>query len=345
MQASGTRATVCGLATEEATPAAVKQRGRRAGMRRVFKHALRGCAAALSLSWAISSASAAIVSVDGSLADWGVAVAPANASSFGVPANSSGTRVLSGFSYQYQVEDQSDSAGHTGFLGPEYGGQDYDAEFLGAGVDNGRLVIAIVTGQRPDNGTSFFGPGDIRIMTNIGTFGVEVGGEYGHNGGAASAATTEGALGSTYKLDASGVTLGVRNSNGATSGNATGLVSNVGQQAGSVWLNPTWINDPIANPPTTPTQMQFTGGTLMGLADYYFSRDAGPNDHAIIELAIPYAFFGDGVIVTGVQWAPSCGNDIVQVATNYRMPEPATFGMLLIGALGAVVIARRRNGA
>jgi len=119
---------------------------------------------------------AAALVVDGNLSDWGVHVADNNQSTFNFTANIGllGTH----------IDDQCDLAGDNGYLGPHYGGQNFDAEMMAVALKNGRFYIAIVTGQRPDNGLARYNPGDLIIATAGGTFGMEMGG--GQGGGAGS---------------------------------------------------------------------------------------------------------------------------------------------------------------
>ena len=250
------------------------------------------------------------VTVNGYLDDWGISYngngtvnySGINGSAQPNPAAGYGGVVggatVNGFSYQYHIEDQNDWAGRNGQLGPNQGGQEYDAEFLGAGVDGTNFVIAILTGQRPDNGFSDFSPGDVRIQTSAGLFGVEVGGGKGSKY-RTSGEITEGNAGTTYEI--------VQN-NGSTEGYDN---HGTGQVAGSIWKNATWSSDPIASP-DPDIQPQLTGGELLdGLADLSFlwKKDS---KHAVIEIAFSLDFFG-GANILGVEWAPGCGNDIVSV--------------------------------
>jgi hypothetical protein len=299
------------------------------------------------------------------LADWGIGgitSTTVGAGGWGLPNDGAGTHSVGGFQFSYFLEDTDNSAGHAAFLGPNYGGQDYDAEFLAVGKDAGRIVIAIVTGQRPDNGFSYFAPGDIRIGTSEGFFGVEVGGgaEKGSPGpGTQQGEVQEHAPGSTYLLNSSGFTTGVLLSDGTAyptgasgsagtenpSGNQAVAISPL-QVAGSVWKDPTWILDPIN--PQTAVQLQFTAGSPLGIADFYYSRDTvvmGDNGkkHAIIEVAIPEWMFG-GAIIQSVEWAPACGNDFLLVETEiHTMPEPGSCVLLAMGAACLAGVRRRRS--
>lgn len=296
-----------------------------------------------------TSVSRASITVDGSLSDWGAtggSIVPADggASVWGV-AGGTGvypTFIDSGVTVRYHLEDTSDTAGDGGFVGPHFGGQNYDGEFMGVSISNGYLHIAIVSGQRPDNGKARFGPGDIRIITDsdigLTTYGLEVGGGVGHSS-SPKAAITEGAAGTTYNL----------NSNGFTNTSSPTLATHALQTAGSLFRNPTWLNDPI--PPPGPTQLQFNGttGQFVTLADYYFSLDAITTQHSIIELAIPYdatVFSAAREHLMQVEWRPSCGNDELIVnypaTTSPEVPEPAS--LLVWGImLGLVAASQRRH--
>ena len=103
--------------------------------------------------------------VDGNLAEWGVAVANTNNASFGGLTNdtteSGGTQqtTLGGLTMYYYLEDTETGRPSGIRLGPDYGGQDYDAEFMGIVISGNTVSIAIVSGQRPDNGLAVLQPG------------------------------------------------------------------------------------------------------------------------------------------------------------------------------------------
>lgn len=260
-------------------------------------------------------ASAALI-VDGSLGDWGVTVADHNQSNF--TTWTSGLQILGS-----HVEDQDDEAGHSFVLGPNAGGQDYDAEMMAIASQGSRYFICVVTGMRPDNGFAYFSPGDIRIETSAGTFGIEVGGGKGGNTNPGTMITA-GAPGSTYTL----------NSNGEAQVH-TGI--STGQVAGSIWHNAGWILDPIA--PHGAVQLDASSaGTYVGLADYTFTRNAVTSQHAIIELSFEKSLLG-GAELQGVYWRPSCGNDELNI-TGFNVPEPAT---LLFMAMSGVFMRNRRR--
>lgn len=271
------------------------------------------------------------ITVDGNVSDWGVSVADNDASNFSNPAVA-GT--ILGSTFYFAREDQPDTAGDAYFLGPNYGGQNYDVEFMGLAFDATRLYLTIVSGQRPDNGLMRFSPGDIRIVAKTGkngsvtnVYGIEVGGGAGGAPGAGMQA--EGGAGSTYNLNASGFTL----SHAASA-----------RAVGSIWRDPNWLLDPIA--PATPVQIADDGsGTAVGMADYVYTRNADPTtQHAVIELSLDRSIFGAAGALD-IYWAPSCGNDVLEINDDLptRVSEPATLAMLGIGLLGLRIGRRRRS--
>src|SRR3569832_1830790 len=83
------------------------------------------------------------IQVDGDLSDWDVVVSDGNESNFYLLNPSIG---LLG----YHRDDQSDSAGDGGYLGPHYGGQNYDAGGGGGAGRGAGRGGAGGAGRRPD---------------------------------------------------------------------------------------------------------------------------------------------------------------------------------------------------
>ncbi|HVJ66941.1 MAG TPA: PEP-CTERM sorting domain-containing protein [Caulifigura sp.] len=334
----------------------------------------------VAIQTSVQPASAGWSTGDMSLQDWGLTIRDTSNPSYSgftnqpTPANplftQTKTVTVNGqpFTYRYVMEDSNDTS-NSYSVGPNTGGQNYDSEFMGIGRYGDQVVIGILTGQRPDNGFANFAPGDIKITTDKGVFGVEVGGGIGGTS-ASNSAVGLGDAGTNYMTASDGRTIGALNSDGTKQANngistsalkqatsADNSLAHPLQTAGSIWFNPNWLKDPIANP-TTDVQIQFGSGALAGQADsYMYTRNqtdlnspqwwkADVYQHAIIEIAIPISVFM-GAQITQVEWSPSCGNDIL-VIKNIAMslstvPEPASLAMMGIGGLATCVFGARRR--
>lgn len=298
---------------------------------------------------AADPADAAIaVTVDGNLSEWGVTVADNNGSTFpeGMSNPSSGTINVNGSALHYHLEDQSDTAGANGYLGPEHGGQAYDGEFMGVLLNGSSVSIAILTGQRPSNWVSLYSPGDIILETSNGTYGIEVGGVPDADG-----PVEEGDLGVSFQVNRYGNTLGAKDSADKSYADVSSdfMAPQADQVAGSIWEEPGWLQDPID--PPSDVQMDGQSGTRVGLANYvytldYHTADYSGDQHAVIELSFDAFATGIGNL-NSVMWQPGCGNDLLQVDVPEaaHAPEPASlliWGGIGICLLGALHRRRRR---
>ena len=264
-----------------------------------------------------ASAQAGPITIDGNLSDWGFFVGDNNTSTFNP---TKGLNVVG-----ISVEDTNDSWGSSKFLGPGRGGQDFDVEALAAIVQNGNLYVALVSGQRPDNGFTGFGPGDFVFNTKGGVYGLETGGGIG---GGSGTAITEGAAGSIYSLNSQGF--------------VNGEWDTKTPSAGSLWFKPTLENGGFL--PALPVQILNTSpGTFVTMSDYIFTRNSVTKQHSIIEFALPLTAF-NGNVVQSISWAPACDNNhLIINLQGYTIPEPTTVVMAGIGlALVMLVGVRRR---
>jgi hypothetical protein len=293
--------------------------------------------------------------VGGMIGDWGVAPANNNGSTYPTISNANTYNFVTtlapnalGLIGNPHVEDQDDNAGTGGFVGPHNGGQNYDAEYMAVAIHAGpagtlagsKIVIAIMSGQRPDNGSLsgptryLFGPGDIMITAGGTTWGIEVGGGSPTGPGTAQA---EGANGSTYGLDGSGYTLTHTSSAAVT--------------VGSMWENPGWLASTVDG---VETQIDSANpGTFVQTADFvatWNDTPAGYNQHSIIELSIDAGFLqpyvdANGDLVFSIFWGTACDNDFLLVDASLHVdsvPAP-TGGLIFAGALGGLgALGRRR---
>jgi hypothetical protein len=299
------------------------------------------------LGWMVcSSDMRAAITVDGNLSDWGITLNHNRHLVYDAGYNYSynsqqtvekrGQTTYGGCTIVYDVEDSNDSAGHNAKVGPLYGGQDYDAEVLVVSVVGSDLYIGVSTGQRPDNGSAFFAPGDIRITSGNEVWGIEVG---GGSHATSSTKVVDGDKGTTYTL--------------ASNGNTTHSTQLPNQKAGSIWEGGTW--DPgIAGSGDVATQLNtggVNGGTYLGMSDYVYNFDSVYGQHAFIELCIPnYAeLFGDNLSGATIRWAPVCGNDqlslcviIPDIPSSGPVPEPASAMIWAVLLLTTLCVTRKR---
>lgn len=264
-----------------------------------------------------ANAQAGPITIDGSLSDWGFFVGDNNTSTF---TPTKGLNIVG-----ISVEDTNDSWGSSKFLGPGRGGQDFDVEVLAAVVQDGKLFVTMVSGQRPDNGFAGFGPGDFVFNTKGGVYGLETGGGIG---GGSGTAITEGAAGSIYSLTSQGF--------------VNGEWDTKTPSAGSLWFNPTLQNGGFL--PALPVQILNTSpGTFVTLADYIFTRNTVTKQHSIIEFALPLTAF-NGNVVQSISYAPACDNNHLIINLQvYTIPEPTTVAMGGMGLALVMLVGLRRR--
>lgn len=225
--------------------------------------------------------------IDGDLSDWGV--------------NPSTSQWVPNAGVFYTQEDY---VGPGGYVGPGWGGQQFDAEALYVYADSTNLYLALVTGfpaTGVDIGSSHYSAGDIAL-------------DFGPNG--------------TWDY---GIEIGGHNPLGYGGYSGT---------PGHVYTGITW-QDGITFPESSPLYMLSAvtdAGTASGFA--YNSTSYG-NDHWVVELSIPKTVFGSDWNHYGtVHWTMSCGNDNINVTTT---PEPMSMMLFGSGALGVLLKLRKRK--
>ena len=251
----------------------------------------------------VGSAGAFII--DGDWTDWGITVADNNGSNL-TPSAGIG----------YWIEDTNDNENGY-YVGPGYGGQDFDAEGIYVAISGGNLYFAVVSGARSDNVNNHYEPGDIMITTTSGMYALETTG-YRYDlssGGYVTGETITGESGGLYKVDGN-------HSEGDT---GSTLVMN----GLSNWAGSPDRQDPV--------QLWSADGALLDSGNFFFTNDNKTTQHSFMEGMVALSILdGD---VTGVHWAYACGND---GGTAAPVPEPATMLLFGTGLIGLAAIGRKK---
>ncbi len=221
------------------------------------------------------------------------------------------TTLVSSTAKSQMIED---FVGSGGFVGPQYGGQTYDAEAIYLDWNSSRVFVGVLTGMAPTH--TNYSPADIIFDFNYSPITADL----------ASTSTPD------YALVVNGYS-------GLTVGNF---------YSGSTWVNgaaaPSYV---VAV--KTGTVLSTLGSGANDIAFSYSSTSmtglgATPGDtHYFIEASIPTSAFGSMWTGDGptqpveVRWSMYCGNDFISTVV---VPEPSTIaGVGLM--LGGLFFARR----
>jgi hypothetical protein len=259
------------------------------------------------------SMSAAAITIDGQLSDWGV--------------NPSTWKPASGI--QVTIDDQTGSGNY--HLGPGWGGQAYDAEALYAQKKGSTLFIALVTGHNPrtldEPGRNSYGAGDFAIDFGGDGSSFELGINIRH-------ATSVSASG-VYGFESFGVEGGVYNNPTW----AYGLWDSAGN-----YTNP---GSGAAYTPDRKHPTHLTDGTLIGMVSalsYSLTPVTGygsnqSDRHYVYELSVDLGLLRaagwNGVEAFDIHWTQNCANDSISVdLPGGSVPEPGTLALIALGAIG-----------
>ena len=262
------------------------------------------CAAAAPLA-----AHAALITVDGNFADWGI---HNNGTAAGWTPNAGAL---------YTVEDQNNANG--GYLNPGWGGQAYDAEALYLSWQtkaNGQtyLDVALITGHDPSTVTdgNSYGRGDFAI-------------DFGRNGiwdfGILTANRT-----STLRQ---GDVVATTNADWST----------------GLWSAPGVYDPAHSSSVTKVTGGTDVGNAALAISSAFTNMGTLGGKHWFYEIEIPVSVFGahwqgaNPSETFDIQWTMLCANDIITLDPVVAfVPEPATLALVL-GGLGLAGLTRRRK--
>lgn len=236
--------------------------------------------------WGVTAAFALTVNVDGNLSDWGL-----NTTNFGVNGNDWDP----GLSGVYVA--QEDWVGSGGYVGPGWGGQDYDIEAILVTSDATNLYIAIASGFPPFN-NGRYDPGDIAID-----------------------------LGADGSYDYAFVFYPDNRSN-ITHDDALYQVLD----PNNAWENVCYNDFSESNPFRL---LKDKANLYQYIADGSFAVTSDNTPRYLMEISIPWSALGDYVGWFKVHWTMECGNDYLEV-TAFHTPEPASVllvgsALLLLG--------------
>jgi hypothetical protein len=313
----------------------------------------------------MSVATATVINVDGNIGDWVQNVAAIySAANPTFPVANGGSGNPLAFAAHGDVASWGvgglgeDGPGLGDYVGPGYGGQNYDVEAMYAFYDNVNpiaanqgLYVAVVTGFDPDgvrnwsNGDPTYLPGD--LFFDFGSNGVyDLAVSTSNDLGLGMAYTPNGdpwyTMGVAYSIGPNQIIGSAATPAGAVSAylfsdKVVGGFANV-SDIGAINVPDQWDNQTTHNGPYASNN----------------PADWNRYDHNVMEVFLSEAWLAarniavNGPITVREYWTEDCGNDYGSVpsVTVPQVPEPVTMvmlGCLGAGMLGARAAARRRK--
>lgn len=298
----------------------------------------------LTLGLSANSLAGVINVSDGNLSDWGLFVSTVNDRQAWTPNGNgvesenytyvdNGSYAYNGMTIYYSVEDYIKSG--SGYIGPGYGGQTYDAEALYLTWDDDNLYIALVTGHDPNTKDS---PSeyDPRYAAAAGDFALNF---------------WEGTNTSSYEF-------GIRTPHQQTMTKGTNILTGYSAAVYRTSETSDWRMDPLwGTSIVTSLEMNNLSdhSDLVGTATMTIQKlpdtlniGAGPktDKHWFYEISVSKSVFGNALAQNSfldISWTMNCANDVILLEDDLPTVDEPPVWVLLGLTLPFVVYRRRRD--